>query len=349
MTEALIEKSELTRACAASEQSLLVSSVVESSDLYEPDSVVWKYDRSGGVSQWEDRKVAAHVERIISSADSHDYVVMSSEGEVIFDVFSSGAIERMTGAGTWIDGAKGHGRMLALARIEDTLYSSGNGGQTYVRSQPNQWRILTNDPLFDPDAHARLSKAAPPTDDPRFLQWLMESRSKRPRNISFHDINGLSHDAIYLCGVEGIKPVLCFWDGSALHELKVHLEEAALTGIHIEHADSVWVCGREGVLLHGSYARGFTPVNLRQQLNLFHMITPYRGKLILPSSVRPGGLFELAPGTSDLRRFSPALPKLRGEYIFYAGAVGDVLWVVGQKDIFRFDGNEWERIEHPDL
>lgn len=41
--------------------------------------------------------------------------------------------------------------------------------------------------------------------------------------------------------------------------------------------------------------------------------------------------------------------KLRGECIFYAGAVRDVLWVVGQQDIFRLDGNEWERIEHPDL
>lgn len=135
----------------------------------------------------------------------------------------------------------------------------------------------------------------------------------------------------------------------SLHEQKVYLEETALTGILMADEDSVWVCGREGVLLHGSFARGFTPVILRKQLNLFHMITPYRGKFVVPSSVRPGGLFEVDPGSSELRRFSPALPTLRGDSIFYAKSVSDVLWVVGQKDIFRFDGNGWERIEHPDF
>ena len=29
--------------------------------------------------------------------------------------------------------------------------------------------------------------------------------------------------------------------------------------------------------------------------------------------------------------------------------VGDVLWVVGTRDIFRLKDDIWERIEHPDI
>lgn len=340
---------ELTRACCASENAIALSAVDATSDIYEPASVLWQYAHSGAAAGWDRREIAAHVERIVSVGSRQGYALLSSEGEVLLNVFSDLSVERIIGAGTWIDGAKGYGRMLALCGDGDSFYASGNGGQVYVRHSPAEWELLTDKLLYDPDAESRLNQTAPLTTDPGFLEWLMESMSKRPRNIAFHDISVLNEDAIYMCGVDGTTPILCFWDGAELHELKIHINEGALTGIFIENQDSVWVCGREGVLLHGSYARGFTPVNVRRQLNLFHMITPYRGKLALPSSVRPGGLFELDPATSDLRRFSPALPKLRGDYIFYAGAVNDVLWVVGQKDIFRFDGNDWERIEHPDL
>lgn len=110
-----------------------------------------------------------------------------------------------------------------------------------------------------------------------------------------------------------------------------------------------WVCGRDGVLLHGSHARGFARVDRGRQHALFHMMTGYRGKLVLPASTGPGGLFELDPAALDLRHVTPALPALRGDHIFYAGAVGKVLWVVGQQDIFRFDGSAWARIEHPQV
>jgi hypothetical protein len=221
--------------------------------------------------------------------------------------------------------------------------------------------MLTDQLLFDPQAEElRRPEKEPKFLSPEWQEWVTNSAlDPASRDIIFFDVNGTSENAVYLCGVvgPGSKPVLCFWDGSTLHELKVHLTEAALTGIYIENPDSVWVCGREGVLLHGSYARGFAPVSLNTQLNLFHMITPYRGKLVMPASVRPGGLYEYDPKTGAFGKFDPPLPRLRSrddpESIdggpFFAQAVGDVLWVVASKDIFRFDGTEWERIEHPDL
>ncbi|MBB4254821.1 hypothetical protein [Rhizobium sp. BK008] len=347
---------EFTRACARSDDVVVINAVMTGSDVYAPESRIFRFEHDARIGeQWYYDDFDFHMQDITLFSNPEidattDYLTyLSSEGDVYHAWWKGNFREKIPGAGTWVADAKGHGRMSAITQVGGKLYACGQGGQIYRRHGRDSWSLLTDRLLFDMASYQKKKEGRPRTDDPDYLSWLRDFQKQAPKNISLNAIKGFSEDAIYLCGSEGPRPVLYFWDGSELHELKVYLEEAALTGIHIEHVDSVWICGREGVLLHGSYARGFTPVNLRQQLNLFHMITPYRGKLILPSSVRPGGLFELAPGTSDLRRFSPALPKLRGEYIFYAGAVGDVLWVVGQKDIFRFDGNEWERIEHPDL
>ncbi|MDQ7774933.1 MAG: hypothetical protein Q4615_02980 [Paracoccus aminovorans] len=93
-------------------------------------------------------------------------------------------------------------------------------------------------------------------------EWweMVEDAALNPasRNIVFRDIAGLSEDAIYICGEvgPGTKPVLRYWDGETLEELKVPVEEAALTGIFIESPDSVWICGREGMLLHGRGVSG---------------------------------------------------------------------------------------------
>jgi len=338
---------ELTRACALSEHSLVLVCVKTSSDIYDPASVVWKCDASTGVPCWEARRVDCDVAQLVPSDTQADCVLLSSEGVVIVDVFGAHTQERLIGAGTWIDVAKGYGRMLSLAKIGEALHACGNGGQIYVRNPAGQWSLLTDAVLFDAEADARLNRKAPLTTDPDFLQWLMDSRMQRPRNLSLHAIAGLHEDAVYACGVAGTTPVLCFWDGQTLHELDLPIDAAALTGIHVEHEDSVWVCGRDGVLLHGSHARGFALVDPGRQHGLFHMMTAYRGKLVLPASTDPSGLFELDLGALDLRHFMPALPALRGDHIFYAAAVGKVLWVVGQQDIFRFDGSTWSRIEHP--
>jgi hypothetical protein len=352
----LLTSIEFTRACALSENVLIVNAVLETSDTYDPDCRIYRFEHDGKVGeQWYYDNFNFHMQDITLFRNpdidaATDYLTyMSSEGDVYHAWGKGNFREKIKGAGTWVDDAKGYGRLLSISSIADTLYAAGAGGQIYIRKGRDDWHLLTDKLLYDAEAHREIASEAPDTTDPRFLEWLMNSEKEEPRNVYFNSIRGLSESEIYLCGEEGTKPILCFWDGATLHELNTHLPEAALTGIYIESPDNIWICGREGVLLHGSYARGFTPVSLRQQHNLFHMIAPYRGKLVLPSSTRPGGLFEVDPKTSDLKRFSPPLPKLRGDYIFYAGVVGDILWVVGQKDIFRFEGAEWERIEHPDL
>ncbi len=218
--------------------------------------------------------------------------------------------------------------------------------------------MLTDKLLYDPEADNEMMDNAPDFDDPSYEEWILNAAlNPVSRNIIFFDMKGLSEDAIYLCGEEATKPVLCFWDGRELHELDSGLAEGALTSLYIESPESIWICGREGLILHGNRRMGFRRIDAPTRHNLFHDIFPYRGKLVLPASVRPGGLWEYDPKTGAFGHFEPRLPRLTSRDDpdsieggpFFAQATGDVLWVVAEKDVFRFDGTEWERVEHPDI
>lgn len=361
---------QFTRAIAASENSLTVCAIRDGAEPYTPDARLFQYEHLGHGPRgdtWFYDDFAMSIQDIIFARDIGSterpsyYAHLSSEGEIHHSARPEQYLEIIPGSGADEIGHKFYGYVYTLRQIGQRLYACGDGGQIYVRHDRDDWRMLTDAVLFDPEAHNTAICNTPRRGDPRRSEYIMNLALNPPsRNILFNDIHGLSEDAIYLCGEvgPGSKPVLCYWDGATLEELKVPMEEAALTGIHIESSDSVWVCGREGVLLHGSRSRGFNPVPGDRRLNLFHHITSYRGKLVMPASVRPGGLWEYDPTNGAFGRFDPPLPRLTRPPVdsgephggpFFAQAVGDVLWVVAPRDIFRFDGQAWERILHPDL
>ena len=359
---------DFTRAYARSGKTLAVVATRDNAEPFDPDGRFYRYDRDDLPPQdWTYSDFGFHIQSmtVYHSAEHPTpdgyFVLLSSEGDVYHTYWKENFQEKIQGAGSWSADSRGYGRLTRIREIGQHLYACGEGGQIYVRKGNNDWRLLTDKLLLNPNAQ----EEAKPEKEPEFLspewqEWVTRSAlNPASRDILFFDINGLSEEAIYLCGEEGpgTKPVLCFWDGHELHELKIPIPVAALTGIYIENPDSVWICGREGVLIHGSHTRGFSPVALRQQHNLFHMITPYREKLVMAASVRPGGLYEYDPKTGTFGRFDPPLPRLSNrddnESIdngpFFAQAIENVLWVVTSKDVFRFDGAAWERIEHPDL
>ncbi|WP_372574331.1 hypothetical protein [Ruegeria jejuensis] len=364
-----------TRAVAASEISLSVSATLDTAEPYEPSARLYQYEHQGHdpSGEWFYENFRMSVQDILFARDIGNdvrpsyYTILSADGEVQHLARPAQYLEIIPGTGAAEDN-KNIGCTYTLRQIGDHLYVVGAGGQFYKRYSRDGWALLSETLLFDPKAERRRTaeEEAKGNSEPEFgteewIEWSIADSLRPPasRNILFNDIAGLTEDAIYLCGEvgPGSKPVLAYWNGGTLEELKVPMEEAALTGIYIESPDEVWICGREGVLLHGSHARGFNPVPGNRRLNLFHHITPYRGKLVMPASVRPGGLWEYDPNTGMFGHFEPRLPPLtkspadRNEPDggpFFAQAVGDVLWVVASRDIFRFDGNGWERIKHPD-
>jgi hypothetical protein len=356
-----------TRAYALSETVLAIATVPDgedSEDPYYPYGMLSIYDHTATPSlRWSQKEFRFHIQCIRTFTNTERptlesyFVILSSEGDV-FHLDPDGHFkEKISKAGIGTRDSLGYGRVNRISKIGDTLYVCGNKGQFYNRE--NDWELIETKILNDPLERRKLMDAAPSIDSPEYMDWLTNLLYNGPREVFLNDMSGLDKDFIYLCGEEppGTRPILCLWDGTTLHELDCGITEAALTGIYIESPDSVWVCGREGVLLHGNAQTGFTRIDARTRNNLFHMITPYRGKLVLPASVRPGGLYELDPKTGAFGHFDPPLPRLSSRDDpdsieggpFFAQACGDVLWVVGTKDTFRFDGTTWERIKHPDM
>lgn len=357
-----------TRAHACSKDSLSVSAIRNDAEPFQPDGRFFRYDELYPVDErWSYEDFRFHIQSItiFDNPDIHDtelpdgyYVLMSSEGHVHHAYWQGSFKEVIDGAGAHSDHSNHVGRLTKIAQIGMRLYACGEGGQVYVRSGRAQWNSLTKEVLLDRAMNEAREDEGPQFPEPGWAEWIAQNAQNPPsRNYQFNGLSGLSENAIYLCGEEGVRPALFHWDGAMLEKLTVPLAEAALTGLHIESPQSVWVCGREGVILHGSREQGFAPVDLPTRNNLFHGITSYQGKLVLPASVRPGGLYQLDPRTRAFGRFDPPLPPLTPSPDpqdpktgpFFAQGVDNVLWVVASRDIYRFDGTRWERIEHPDM
>jgi hypothetical protein len=319
---------EFTRACARSAEVLLIGAVLETSDTHQPETRLFRFehDASPGEQRYYDDfdfhlQAAALFQNDEVDLTANYPTYLSSQGDVFHAWWKGNLRERIEGAGTDAPAARGYGRLFELRQIGARLYACGDGGQIYVRAGRDAWRLLTSSILFDPESHQRLSVKAPPTDDPAFLDWLDDFEKAAPRNILLNACAGTAEDAIFFAGEAASAPTLFFWNGRELEELSTGIGKGAYTGIHIENENSVWICGREGLLVHGSRERGFSQVSFpRNQTNSFHDLTRYQGKLVLPASVGPGGLFEVNLQTSELRPFRPALPTLRGDYIFFAEA-----------------------------
>ena len=342
-----------TRACAITSNSLAVAATEEDGDTFEPDSYYLVYDHLQ--EDWvTNEHMPIHIQSMIMRYNHNSdhpggyLIILSSEGDVYHRKDGRIIHEIIPESGISREDSKNYGRLTKIRQIGENLYACGAGGQIYVHSDINKWKHLTQNLLSSPEKEISHIKSAPDTADPRFLDWLQDTINNPPsREIIINDVKGFNSKEIYLCGEEDTRPFLGYWDGSDIREMEPPITEGALTGIYLENKRNIWICGREGLLLLGNVNDGWKKLELSTQLNLFHEITPYRDRLVLVSSVRPGGLYELNSENMEFKKFAPSPPLSRDETLFFAQAIDDVLWVVGMKNIFRYDGVEWEKIIPP--
>jgi hypothetical protein len=157
----------------------------------------------------------------------------------------------------------------------------------------------------------------------------------------YFGVDGPSEDEIYVCGAHG---TILVWDGSSFETLPP-MTEATYVDIFVESADRIWISGRKGTLVRGNRRDGFNPVAVTARQQLFSKMTWYDGKLYLASGANPRGLFAYHRARID-QVWSGLTPDILDAHT--VDSMDGVLWVVGSKDILRFDGKRWERIDHPD-
>jgi hypothetical protein len=262
------------------------------------------------------------------------FCALSEEGNIEFITNGSRTFhEKIPGTGVFAEDAEGWGYLNCLKQIPfrkpgSHLYACGYNGQVYKREGANRW------------AHM---------DD-----GLLQPRNNRQNELDLLDIGGPDESAIYTVGsvsVGGYSPkgspaVAFFWNGRHWRKLALPEDSRSLGGILVESESRVWLCGDGGTLLLGNAQDGFRRVSSPEDRQHFYSMTRFAGQLWLGSDQ---GLFIHDPENPDsgIQPAKPCLnPPLHDTHI--VDSWDGVLWSIGRKDIARFDGKTWERIDHPD-
>ncbi|MDR1848842.1 MAG: hypothetical protein LBQ75_02265 [Zoogloeaceae bacterium] len=163
-----------------------------------------------------------------------------------------------------------------------------------------------------------------------------------------NDINGPHESAIYLAGsisTTGLPPFLAFWNGKVWRKIEVPEVAGYFTRIFAESESRIWLCGDNGTLLLGNVDDGFKSLSTVEDNQLFTSITMFNGMVYLGSNLGP---FVYDPNQPDdgIRPLKTTLnPPL--EDVHSVDAKDGILWMIGSKDLARFDGTDWQRIEIP--
>lgn len=217
----------------------------------------------------------------------------------------------------------GYGYLNAVRQIGAHVYACGYSGQVYRRHGFNDWR------------HAD--------------QGLLQSPQTRDGAYFAQAIDGPHEDSIYVVGSEnarGHPPRLDHWDGNRWSRLALPAGVGRLTNLLVESDQRIWLVGAKGTLLLGNAADGFRFVGPLGEKKLILSVALYRGVGYVGTNT---GLFSFDPlaPAKGLHRVRTALsPELIDANVVHA--VDDVLWSMGPKDLARFDGSNWVRINHPD-
>lgn len=313
---AAITKFDLTRACVG-KNSVCIAAIPEDFDTYDRFTrlVFYTHDTRRWSSEAFDCRVQAITLYRPEAEASSKYTALSAEGDIVI-LSATTQSERIVGAGIESADSRFYGRMHGLRVIGEGLYACGDGGQFYRRRGRGDWLHL----------------------DPRFLQ---PPDTPFGNKLMMVQIDGPSETEIYICGYNGR---LLFYDGSVARPIELDTD-AHLVDILVEDERSIWICGSKGVLLRGNHRDGFTRVPGVTGQSLFNSMTLFDDTLLIAaSSGRPNGLFVYDYGF--LRPYETGLdPEIK--YPHTLTARDGIIWAVATKDMIRFDGRRWERIDFP--
>ncbi|GKT19681.1 hypothetical protein AVHY2522_23360 [Acidovorax sp. SUPP2522] len=253
-----------------------------------------------------------------------DVLVLSEEGDVRYIGDHDPLLEKIPGAGVFSADAEGWGYLADIQQIGDCLYACGYKGQVYKRHGPNNWQHM----------------------DAGLLQ---DTRTTREQCIALSVINGPHESAIYAAGyqhAEWLPPKAFFFDGAQWREIELPPVADRIVNMYVESEARIWMCGSNGTLLLGNAEDGFKSLSSVDDNQLFTSVCKFQDKIYLASNM---GLFVYDPadhGAGIQKVVTDLQPDLQDANI--VDSYDKVLWSIGPKDIARFDGKRWERIDHPD-
>lgn len=327
---------EFTRAAAGSRNVILIAAVPEESEPFAPETRIFRYDHAAEGDKWFYDDLDFDVQSICLFHDpdrgSSYFCLLSSEGDVYHNLAGGIFREKISEAG-----AAKLGRLSCLKQIGQRLYAAGDGGQIWRRETDGNWALLTRSALNSPAAKV---SSLPQLGDPDFMAALKDpTRNPFLNPTAFLAMDGFSEDAIYIVGLGGD---IRFWDGERLNKVDSGTN-AALTNLSLSDG-RVWVCGREGTVLHGNLIEGFAQVADGMDHRLYTSIQAFEGDIWLASDTGPSGIFKLA-------RYAERPERVLGppRDAFVLTQAEGVMWAIGSKSVARLTADGWRPVKHPDL
>ncbi|MFA8362342.1 hypothetical protein ACEPT7_31220 [Burkholderia ubonensis] len=264
--------------------------------------------------QWFYHDVNANIvsvcEKRQTDTELRKLAALSKEGEVELWTSKDGSssMEKIPNAGVRL-GSLGY--MRSIREIGNALFACGFNSQVYMRHD-GIWKSLVSGPLKH--RHAA-------SDD----------------YVIFNAIDGYSEKDVYVVGSKG---ALYHWDGNGWQQITLKIDEN-LECIRCYGTDDVWIGGSNGTLLNGNAVRGFRDVSDVADNDTFWSLAKFKDKVYLGTTE---GLFSY-----DGQAIRAVVTGLDPEVETYTvDATADALWSIGAKDLVRFDGHVWTRIDHPD-
>ena len=319
---------EFTRALVVSGQRLYIAASPDDHEPYTPFTRLFVHYHDRPERPWTKHDVEWWTVGLAMSRTADGalmYCALSQEGDVELIAHGQQTFEKIADAGVWSHGNKGYGYVSNLRQIGGHLYACGSGGQVYRRNGVDGWVHVDAGLLQDREALA--------------ADWV--------ERLLLVAIDGAVEDDLYACGSQpgetGYEGVLFHGNGATWTPVAVpRLKQ--LNAIYVESALRVWLCGIDGALLVGNHADGFEDWSDTAQGQLFHDLTMFEDTLYLASNK---GLFAYDGRRRRVVRVKTGLTPEPKSLIMIDHADG-VLWGVGGKDIVRFGGRRWTRIDHPD-
>jgi hypothetical protein len=210
--------------------------------------------------------------------------------------------------------------MHRVRSIGSELYICGTKGQVYKKG-------LSGWISFDTGLRQADQKpdTLPPLTNPDALLSYFTASMKS--TLDLMDINGRSDSAIYTVGNDGF---IAHHDGVAWHQHKRNTS-ASLNAIHVENASQVTVVGAAGTVLVGNDKKGFTVFSRKELETDFYSVTSYENNIYIGAG---DGLYQIENG-KPIRQEIGDTANL--QQVSNVESVEDVLWVLSEKKLLRYD------------
>lgn len=262
--------------------------------------------------------------------------VNENDDRLVFSLGEDGEIEKFDGIDSEEEyipnsGLNAHwsnilGYMNSIRAIDSYLVAGGSSGQVYTKSKNGNWNSINI--TFE--------------NNIEFLDKI-EKHDIFPDifDISLFDVNGVSINQLYAVGRLGNEGLIAFYNGECWKFIS-KLTPADLHSILLIDQNNILICGAHGNLLLGNIETGFKRVTSMGVEDDFYNAAIFNNEIYIASNrylyKYSGGLFTKVNIREDLN--SKGFIKVE--------SIGNVLWVLTEKLIIKFNGNSWVFFENPD-